>query len=228
MNSIKKTAVDFLGGHLKITCGTLVPHIVAMKIDKRNKYPNIRRMQTGKILLNTIQSNEERLNFRLWLQRQFTERCKRNPRYSLRAFSKYLCIDPSSLSQILSSKRPLSKKNVQNICQKLLATPKDLQSFELMTLEQVTDPNYIQLTQDNFAVISEWYHYAILELTYISGFKTDTKWISKKLSITTEEAKSAVERLKRLGLVLEENGTLVKSFKCKYKHSSQRISKTSH
>ncbi|MCK6597232.1 MAG: hypothetical protein L6Q37_02615, partial [Bdellovibrionaceae bacterium] len=57
------------------------------------KYPNIRRMQTGKILLNTIQSNEERLNFRLWLQRQFTERCKRNPRYSLRAFSKYLCID---------------------------------------------------------------------------------------------------------------------------------------
>lgn len=184
-------------------------------------------MQTGKILLNTIQSNEERLNFRLWLQRQFTERCKRNPRYSLRAFSKYLCIDPSSLSQILSGKRPLSKKNVQNICQKLLATPKDLQSFGLMTLEQVTDPNYIQLTQDNFAVISEWYHYAILELTYISGFKTDTKWISKKLSITTEEAKSAVERLKRLGLVLEENGTLVKSSKFLTNHSNANTS-TAH
>lgn len=62
-------------------------------------------------------------------------------------------------------------------------------------------------------MISEWYHYAILELTYVSGFKSEAKWIAKKLSITVEEAKAATERLKRLGLLLEENGSLIKSSK---------------
>ena len=51
---------------------------------------------------------------------------------------------------------------------------------------------------DKFSVISEWYHYAILELTYVSGFKADYKWIARKLSITVEEAKVAIERLIRL------------------------------
>ena len=50
-----------------------------------------------------------------------------------------------------------------------------------------------------------------MELTYISGFKADPKWIARKLFITVEEAKSATERLKRLGLLLEENGSLIKS-----------------
>ncbi len=176
-------------------------------------------MQTETTLFNISQTDEERSNFRLWLQRQFTERCKKNPRYSLRAFSKYLSIDPSSLSQILSGKRPLSKKNVKAISQKLFATPKDLKSFGLMTSNQVTDSAYMQVSLDVFAVISDWYHYAILELTFVSGFKADPKWIAKKLLITTEEAKSAVERLKRLGLILEVNGSLVKSSKLLTNHS---------
>jgi uncharacterized protein (TIGR02147 family) len=149
----------------------------------------------------------------LWLQRQFTERCKKNPRYSLRAFAKFLSIDPSSLSQILSGKRPLSKKNVQAICQKLSANPQEIKSFGLMKANEIVDADYMQVSLDTFAIISDWYHFAILELTFVSGFKADAKWISKKLSITTEEAKSAVERLKRSGLLLEANGLLVKSSK---------------
>lgn len=170
-------------------------------------------MQTEITFFNVSLTDEERTSFRLWLQRQFTERCKKNPRYSLRAFAKFLLIDPSSLSQILSGKRPLSKKNVQAICQKLLATPQDLKSFGLVKTSQVVDADYLQVSLDTFAVISDWYHIAILELTFVSEFKADSKWISKKLSITTEEAKSAVERLKRLGLLLEENGSYIKSSK---------------
>lgn len=80
--------------------------------------------------------------------------------------------------------------------------------------------NYLQVSLDTFAVISDWYHYAIMELTFVAGFRAEPKWIAKKLSITTEEAKSAVERLKRLGLLLEENGSLVKSSKMTTNHSS--------
>jgi hypothetical protein len=168
-------------------------------------------MQTEITLFNTSLTEEEKTSFRLWLQRQLTERCKKNSRYSLRAFAKFLSIDASSLSQILSGKRPLSKKSVQVLCQKLSAQPQDLKSFGLIKTNQVIDADYMQVSLDTFAVIADWYHFAILELTFVSAFKADPKWISKKLSITVDEAKSAIERLKRLGLLLEENGSYIKS-----------------
>lgn len=171
-------------------------------------------MELETIKNSKIITDDERSIFRLWLQKQFTERCKKNARYSLRAFAKNLDLDASSLSQILSGKRNLSKNGIQNICEKLSVSPKELQMFGLIgSKNNGADENYLQLEIDTFSVISEWYHYAILELTYVSGFKADPKWIAKKLSLTVEEAKSAVERLKRLGLLLEENGSLIKSSK---------------
>jgi transcriptional regulator with XRE-family HTH domain len=173
----------------------------------------------------TINSKEtERLNFRLWLQRQFTERCKRNPRYSLRAFAKALHLDASSLSQILSGKRPISKKGIQTICKRLSATPADLKAFGLLESSPSTHPDYYQVSLDEFTAISDWYHYAILELTFISGFRPDPIWIARQLSITKEEAKAAIERLKRLGLLLEENKSLVKSARF---HTNQSAVNTS-
>lgn len=154
----------------------------------------------------------EKYHFRLWLQRQFTDRCKRNTRYSLRAFAKSLNMDASSISQILAGKRPLSKKTMQVICDKLSANPQDLRAFGLLKSDG-SDAAYFQLNIDTFSVMAEWYHYAILELTFVSGFRADPKWIAKKLSITVEEAKAATDRLKRLGLLLEENGSLIKASK---------------
>jgi transcriptional regulator with XRE-family HTH domain len=164
--------------------------------------------------LNIFQVNlneRQRASFRIWLQKQFTERCRRNSRYSLRAFAKALDMDPSTLSQILSGKRNVSKNIIKIICDRLSASPKEMSIFGLSSLQGDTDPDYFQVNMDTFSVISDWYHYAILELTFTSGFKSDAKWIAKKLSITVEEAKAAVERLKRLGLLLEENGSLIKS-----------------
>lgn len=169
-------------------------------------------LQTTKTSI--IVTEDERSIFRLWLQKQFTERCKKNARYSLRAFAKNLELDASTLSQVLSGKRRLSKKGIQNICDKLSVSPKELQLFGLIeNKKNEAEENYLQVSIDTFAIISEWYHYAILELTYVSGFKADPKWIARKLSITVEEAKSAVERLIRVGLLLEENGSLIKSSK---------------
>ncbi len=158
-------------------------------------------------------SESERTRFRLWLQRQFTERCKRNSRYSLRAFAKSLQMDASTLSKVLSGKRILSKHLMIAVCDKVGASPQDRQAFGLIAGSAENFDNYLQVQLDTFAVISDWYHYAILELTYVSGFKNDAKWISRKLAITVEEVKSALDRLMRLGLLIEENGSLIKSSK---------------
>ncbi|MDO9181199.1 MAG: TIGR02147 family protein [Bacteriovorax sp.] len=169
-------------------------------------------MEIERLYIQKTDQDDERAIFRFWLQRKFNERCKKNARYSLRAFAKNLDIDPSSLSQILSGKRKLSKKIIHNICLKLSATPTDFQRFGLLKRESNLE-NYFQISLDKFSVISEWHHYAILELTFVSGFKSDPKWIAKKLSITVMEAKIAIERLLRLELLLPENGSLVKSSK---------------
>jgi uncharacterized protein (TIGR02147 family) len=50
-------------------------------------------------------------------------------------------------------------------------------------------------------LLSVWYHYAILELTQVQGFRTDSRWIAKTLGIAVEDVNIALQRLLRLGLL---------------------------
>lgn len=138
-------------------------------------------------------------DFRILLQQEFVKRCRKNPKYSLRAFARSLGIEASPLSAILRGKRPLTKKT-----QKKLGLALGLSLNELERFKNATDTvavNYQQLTLDNYALISDWYHYAILELTRIESFRPDLKYIAKTLNISQTEAHIAVERLQRLGLL---------------------------
>lgn len=141
--------------------------------------------------------------FRTHLQNQLTNRCRSNSRYSLRAFAKTLQLDPSSVSQILSGKRNASPQMMEKICAKV-GWPLSYHP------QQKSNADYFLLTQDAFAAISDWYHYAILDLTLTKGFKSDTGWIARKLGISHSEAQIAVERLKRLGMLVEERKILKK------------------
>ena len=65
-----------------------------------------------------------------------------------------------------------------------------------------------EIDLENFKVISEWYHFAILSLTKTKGFIADPNWISNRLGITLQEAESALSRLYKLGILIKsENGT---------------------
>ncbi len=161
---------------------------------------------------------EHPMDYRIWLQSHFDIRSKRNTRYSLRAFAKLLGIDPSSLSQILSGKRGISLKQLNKFCTKLAASPDEIAKITQGYFYKMsgTSPapatnNYHQLTVDSFAVISEWYHYAILELTFVKGFSSHPQWISKMLGISVQETKTAIERLQRLQLLEEQNGKIRKT-----------------
>jgi uncharacterized protein (TIGR02147 family) len=69
-------------------------------------------------------------------------------------------------------------------------------------------PNYQQLSLDSFQVISDWYHYAILELTLVHDFESDCKWIASRLGLSVHVVEAAIERLKRLDLLIEQDGKL--------------------
>lgn len=151
-----------------------------------------------------MQKANETLNlkFRNKLREELARRMRSNELYSLRAFAQSLEVDSSTLSKILAGKRFLSEKKINSLCQKL-----GLKIFS----EEKEPAFFSELDQDIFASISDWYHFAILDLTLLQTFKSDIAWMAERLGLQSYEVLGAVERLKRLGLLIEENGQLRKA-----------------
>lgn len=150
-------------------------------------------------------------DFRLFLQNELVRRCQKNPKYSLRAFAKSLQMDFSTLAKILNGKRSFGPRTILKISQRLGLEPQMIQSFLKEPSKSISaQNNFNQLTQDTFKIISDWYHYAILELARVDSFKHNITWIAKSLGISTYEARAAIERLERAGIIkLDDNGKWV-------------------
>lgn len=133
------------------------------------------------------------------LQTELSRRCERNPKYSLRAFAKALGLSHATLSQMMSGKRPVSRKSLKKIAESLALGP------ERRALgEPATD--YERISIDTFSAISDWYHYAILSLLETPDSKLDPRWIARRLGISLAEAGVAISRLRRLDLVERRGG----------------------
>lgn len=165
--------------------------------------------------------------YRSYLKRELEERCQRNPKYSLRAFARDLELHPARLSLVLNKKQGLSEKSARGIAKALGLAPPDTEHFvylviasdsrsksaravaqaKLTHLDGQTEEGRI-LREDAFCVISDWYHYAILELTSLKDFRSDTSWIARRLGISLHEAEQAVARLIKLGLATKVKGVL--------------------
>ncbi len=151
----------------------------------------------------------ETRDFRIFLQEELVKRCKRNPKFSVRAFARVLGIENSALSKILAGKRALTPQMVMRLGKKLGFGLEEISQFSILPAEFSTDytnASFQQLTRDQFAVIADWYHYAIHELVKLPSSQSDVRWISRKLGISVGEASLAIERLLRLGY-LEKSST---------------------
>ena len=160
---------------------------------------------------------------------ELAQRIEKNPRFSLRAFADQLGVGASVLSLILSGRRPISTRLVERIFSSLEFSEGKKRNFLESVLKEKSDlglkrvspklkqhvidsrerkngRSAINIGLDEFRIISDWYHYAILELTSIKGFKADFKWVSKSLEISEIEAKLAIERLFKLELLESRDG----------------------
>ncbi len=153
-----------------------------------------------------------------WLEWTLAEKVKKNPRYSLRAFSKTVGLSPSFLSRVLSGQRTLSLKAALKLANALDLNPMERKALlekslgDIPKLQDKVSDDYHEITKDTFAVISQWHHFAIAQLLNIKGFKEDNKWIARELGIAPLEVKFAIDRLLRLGMLKrDENGKLLRS-----------------
>ncbi|WP_374074629.1 TIGR02147 family protein [Bdellovibrio bacteriovorus] len=150
------------------------------------------------------------------LHQELGRRCKTNPRYSLRAFARALNINPSHLSKILNGQISISEEKFEHFAG-VLSLPQ--QTVEYLRRKETLireisardewmkrvekQVDLLNLSLDQFHVMSDWYHYAILELTRTKDFKPNVTWIQQQLEISEEQTEAAIERLFRLNLLIK-------------------------
>ncbi len=140
----------------------------------------------------------------------------KNSSFSLRAFAKKLGVTISTVSEIRSGKRTITKKLASKISDHLFLTPEEkervLSAIPHLSSKQpvrVARKEYLQLSTDQFRAVGEWQHFAILALMKSKDFKNSPAWIARRLSISVASVEQALTRLKRLELVSEgKNGIL--------------------
>lgn len=136
-----------------------------------------------------------------FLKREFESRKERNNSYSLRAFANFLDIDPSNLSKILSYQLSLGEKLKIKLSHKLGLDFKD--SMNRLQYQKTDDTNYIKHGLDLFSLISDWYHYAILEIIKLDRPDNicNKVLIAKELGLSKQTVSEALKRLERFGLI---------------------------
>jgi len=158
-------------------------------------------------------------NYRSILRQELVERCQRNPKYSLRAFAKQLKVTPSRLSDVINGKKGLSRAAAMQISS-ILGMNKIEKNYFCDLVESVDarskavrdaakqrliqnkiESHSHNLTVDVFKIISDWYHFSILQLIKLPHFSQDPNWIAQALDLKPIQVKDALERLERIELI---------------------------
>lgn len=129
----------------------------------------------------------------------------RNPSYSLRAYSQKLNLSPAALSEMMSGKRPISQKTAVKIFERLNIPPAEKEKIYKLERSkeflEKSNKKYSQIEMDQYHMISDWFYFATLSLAETEEFQDSPEWIAQRLNIKVFEAKQALNRLERLGLL---------------------------
>lgn len=152
--------------------------------------------------------------FRTLLREHLSKKTKANPGYSLRSFARQLGVPASTLSMMMSGRCPITTKFIEKVGAKLKLQEDKIQCLQLNLLsEKLIKNNQMSslefIDHERFAVISDWYHYAILNLIRTKGFRPQTKWIAGRLGISIGDVQTAIERLQKVGLLDIKDGKWV-------------------
>jgi uncharacterized protein (TIGR02147 family) len=156
-----------------------------------------------------------------FLMQEFNRRMQLNPRYSLRAFARNLGLSPGALSEIVRQRRTLTLKNAAKMTKALgLDGAEAKQFYALLEADRHRSiggqakpgdtSRRKKLDEDHFRLISEWHHFAILNLLDCEGFRWDASYIAKRLGLGKMQTQIAMKLLLRLGLV-KQDGRQIKS-----------------
>ena len=163
-------------------------------------------------------------DYRRVLQDCMVKRISLNPKYSLRAFARDIGVSPGQLSSVLNRKRGISPKKAARVfeflnlsteerkalllqvAQEHARSPKEKERARLSLKNKKNEKSLI-LTHATFEVISNCYHFAILNSLSLRLFprkstvSQQVEWVANHLSLQKIQVKSSLDALCELGLV---------------------------
>lgn len=137
------------------------------------------------------------------LNEEFRRRQQNNRRYSLRAYARDLEIDASYLSKILNGSRAIPLNLVEPLSRAMRLSDDQIVSLE----ESYFATRYAPIKNDEFLLIADWLHIALLCFSRIrtpnGGTGDFAERAAQALRSTPEEIRPCLERLLRMGLLRE-------------------------
>lgn len=159
-------------------------------------------------------------NYNNYLSELLEQTRQRRPGYSLRAMAKQIGVSPATLSDVISGKKHFSETKALEVSNKLKLSAREARYFCALVQYQSTKSeemrallaahlrtmnprlrNEFEVTVDRFNLMAEWYHMAILEMTYLEETRMHVDTIAKSLGITALQAQGAIDLLVRLNLI---------------------------
>jgi uncharacterized protein (TIGR02147 family) len=157
------------------------------------------------------------------LRQKLLEAKIKNPRVSVRSLAKQLSVPAGTLSLVLLGKRPISRKLALKFADALFLDPIERAKIEAdfekkKTLsksrkEPASDrwkPENLRLSADQFHVMKDWWHYAILNLITTDEFRDDPLWIAARINLEVRVVQEALDRLERLKLLVRDGSGRLK------------------
>lgn len=144
------------------------------------------------------------------LREKLSSAQQKNRRFSLRSFAKRLEVSPATLSRLFRGDRKLSLETARQIGHRLGLSPTEMVLF-LSDFDPSSRPAFAThaLDHEQFSLIADWYHYALLALSETTDFRCEIDWICSRLGLERQTVIDAVRRLHSLGLVeIGKNGEL--------------------
>lgn len=146
------------------------------------------------------------------LLEEFGRKQRVNPAYSLRAFARFLGIQPPTLSAVLRGKRALPLAVAAPIARKMGLSPleadrflkslRSIRSDRRPSPEPASAPPHVLNEASGYRLLSEWEPLAILSLMDTLDFRDEPEWIAARLGIEPARAQEAITCLVEAGLVV--------------------------
>ena len=161
-------------------------------------------------------------SYRNVLAIELEHRISKKSNYSLRAFARDLKVPISSLSAILAGKQGVSAAKAQELAKRIGLNTEETLWFVLnaqsmherkkktraLAQAKIRLQGKLPLLSHHQFEPLKWSDLAILEMTSLKNFKNDPIWMGKRIGISPEGVKIAINRLLEQGHLIEANGTL--------------------
>ncbi len=163
-----------------------------------------------------------------WLRDAVAARLARNRHLTITDLAERLGTNPSNMAAALRGERKLPVNVAVPLGAALKLSPVEAEAARLLLelqhvrrsdtrarlLERLAElragAGVLEESSERFLLFTRWEHLAILALAGCAGFRGDPDWLARALCppIPVESAESALLRLRRLGLVVNEGGRL--------------------